>query len=200
MTNHDNIDPFPVLSVPPEDKRENDPWEMVEKTTRMFSGKVFAADVLDVKLHTGHTSKREIVRHNGGAAILPLDKDMNVYAVRQFRAPFMQVLTEIPAGKLETGEDPKEAAIRELSEETGFVAEQVIDLGTIYPSPGYCAETLHLFLAIGLKEGESHPDPGEELYVEKIPLTILLEKIEKNEIHDAKTVVAVLKTARRMNL
>ena len=181
-------------------RRNENLFESIKGETRAFSGKVFAVDVLDIEQTGGRMGKREVVRHSGGAAILPLDRDGNVYLVRQFRTPFMRVTAEIPAGKLEPGEDPREAAIRELSEETGIIAESVVDLGTMYPTPGYCGEILYLFLATDLRWEESHPDPDEEVEVLKIPLADLLRKIEKNEIHDAKTVIAILKTARRMHL
>lgn len=181
-------------------KNESELLEIVENENRVFQGRVFQVDILDVTLQDGKKSKREVIRHNGGAAILPLDDEGNVYVVKQFRSPYAQILTEIPAGKLEPGEDPKFTAIRELSEETGLVAKDVIALGEIYPSPGYCGEILYLYMATGLEQKESHPDPGEELYVEKIPLSVLLDKIDKNEIHDAKTIVAILKAARRLGL
>ena len=201
MTNEeDKSDVYPKISYPLKPYREDEPTEIVEKRDRVFTGRVFAAEVLGVRQSDGRQSGREIVKHNGGAAVLPMDDEMNVYVVRQFRSPFMHVLTEIPAGKLEIDEDPMEAAVRELSEETGLVAEKVVHLGDIFPTPGYCSEILYLYLATGLKQGDCHPDEGEDLRVQKIPFAELLAMVENNEIHDAKTVVAVLQAARRMNL
>lgn len=179
---------------------EDDLIETVVSRTKMFSGHVFTAEVMEVTLANGEPGKREIVRHNGGATIVPLDKDNNVYMVRQFRAPFQKVLLETPAGKLEPGEDPRECAIRELLEETGLRAESVLDLGRMYSSPGYCSEILHMYLATGLTEGQATPDEGEFLNVVKIPLTKLLENIEDGSICDAKSVIALLKTARRLKI
>ncbi len=193
-------EPFPHLIFPTGEVRPDDPSEEVVGKKRLFTGRVFAAEIMDVKLQDGRMSKREIVRHNGGAAIVPLDKDLNVYVVRQFRAPFQQVLVEAPAGKLEVNEDPRDCAIRELKEETGFTADHVEDLGCIFTSPGYSTEALYLYLATGLHEGDSKPDEGEFLNVEKIPLKELLEQIDEGRIRDAKTVIAVLKTARRVGL
>jgi len=179
---------------------EDDLIETVVSRTKMFSGSVFSAEVMEVTLSNGEPGKREIVRHNGGATIVPLDKDNNVYMVRQFRAPFQKVLLETPAGKLEPGEDPRECAIRELLEETGLRADSVVDLGRMYSSPGYCSEILHMYLATGLTEGQANPDEGEFLNVVKIPLSKLLENIEDGSICDAKSVIALLKTARRLKI
>ena len=193
-------DPYPDINYPIPENDRNEPHETVTKRERVFTGRVFAAEVLEVLQSDGNNSFREIVKHNGGAAVLPMDDDMNVYIVRQFRSPFSHVLTEVPAGKLEPDEDPLEAAIRELSEETGLVAEKIISLGEIFPSPGFCSEILYLYLATGLKQGESHPDLGEDLRIQKIPFATLLKMAENNEIHDAKTVVAIFQTARRLKL
>ncbi len=192
-----NNPPFPP---PIFSQGEEDAYEKILSQERHFQGRVFSADVLEVSLPDGSLGRREIVRHNGGAAIVPLDKDNNVYMVRQFRIPFEMVLLEIPAGKLEKDEDPELCASRELKEETGFLAEKIESLGSIFPSPGYCGEVLHLFLATGLTAGEMALDEGEFLTVEKIPLQRLLEKIDQGLIRDAKTVIALLKTARRLGL
>lgn len=187
----------------PEDETltsEDDLIETVVSRKKIFSGHVFTAELMEVKLSNGQPGMREIVRHNGGATIVPLDRDNNVYMVRQFRAPFGKVLLETPAGKLEPGEDPRECAIRELLEETGLVADNVVELGKMYSSPGYCSEILHMYLATGLTEGQANPDEGEFLNVVKIPITRLLENIEDGSICDAKSVIALLKTARRLNV
>ena len=172
--------------------------EKVLRKERVFQGRVFTTEVWDVELSDGSLSRREIVCHPGGAAIIPVDHEGNVYMIRQFRAPFLQIMLEIPAGKLEQGEDPKEAAIRELSEETGLSAKTVTELGTVYPTPGYCQEKLHLYMATELTVGEDHPDDGEFLSVEKIPLSQLVEMAETGELKDAKTTIAVLRADRKL--
>lgn len=174
--------------------------EQVIENKGIFSGRVFSVEVSEVLLQNGNTAFREIVRHNGGAAVVALDDDRNVYMVRQFRCPFFEIMLEIPAGKLEMGEDPKECAFRELTEETGLIAQNIDDLGVFYPSPGYCSEKLFLFLATGLTLKESNPDEGEYLNVHRIPLDTLLQKIDLGEIKDGKTIAALLKTARRLEL
>jgi ADP-ribose pyrophosphatase len=113
--------------------------------------------------------------------------------VRQFRYPFKEEVLEIPAGKLDRGEDPFECAKRELSEETGCTSENFIDLGKIYPSPGYCSEILYLYLAMDLKRGEMHLDENELLSVEEIDIDVLIDMIMDDRIIDAKTVAGILK-------
>jgi ADP-ribose pyrophosphatase len=169
-----------------------------EKTTQehlLYEGRVVRVYELQVELHTGETARREVVRHNGGACILAIDDQKNAYLVRQYRKAIEKHTLEIAAGKLEPGEDPLVCATRELLEETGICASQIESLGWIYPTPGYCDEKLYLYLATGLSHGESSPDPDEYLECVKVPLAQCLEKIESGEINDAKTVIALLRTA-----
>lgn len=161
-----------------------------------YKGIIVRVRLDDAELHTGRPVKREVVEHPGGVGVLPVDEEFNCYMVRQFRYPFGRMLLEIPAGKRENKEDPLLCAERELSEETGFEAEELIDLGECYTSPGISTEVLYVYLALGLKPGKSHPDEGEYLNVEKIPLKTLSEMVMRNEIPDAKTVVAVLKAEK----
>lgn len=170
--------------------------ELAEKKVTsevVFQGRILTVLRDTAELPNGQTAEREVVRHPGGVAVLPLDEDGNVLLVRQFRYPFGRVLLEIPAGKLDRGEEPLHAAARELEEETGVQAEELISLGSIYVSPGFCDEELHLYLARGLKQGESHPDEDEFLAPEKVPFDELTEQIMSGAVHDGKTVAAVLK-------
>ena len=146
------------------------------------------------ELPDGSTALREVVEHPGGVAVLPLEDDGTVWCVRQFRYPFAEALLEIPAGRLEPGEAPEEAARRELSEETGLTADTLTLLGTQYATPGYCGEVLHVYLARGLHHGEAHLDPGEFLNVERHALDDLAEMSVTGRLPDVKTAVAVLKT------
>jgi len=148
------------------------------------------------QLCDGSVVRREVVEHPGGVAILPVDDRGVCYLVRQFRYPMGRMMLEAPAGKLEKDEDPAACAVRELSEETGFTAETWVNLGEHCTSPGFSTEVLHLYLALGLRPGESHPDEGEFLNVEKHTLDELTERIMKNEIDDGKTVIAVLKAKK----
>lgn len=160
----------------------------------VFDGKIMHVRRDVVELSDGSEAFREVVDHSGGVCVLALDDENRVLTVRQFRYPFEQVLQEIPAGKLERGEDPDEAAKRELREETGAVAGRMERLGEIYPTPAYCGEIIRMYLARDLVFGENDLDEGEFLDVVRVPFDELVEKVMTGEIRDAKTVVAVLKT------
>lgn len=149
-----------------------------------------------VKLSNEAVTMREVVRHPGGVCVAALDEDDSIYIVRQFRYPFREHLWELPAGKLEPGEDPFPAARRELSEETGLEAASWTPLGTLYTSPGFSTERLYLYLATGLTRGAAHPDPNELLDVDRVPLRELVRRVEDGEISDAKTVAGILRAAR----
>ncbi|MGI6325353.1 MAG: NUDIX domain-containing protein [Saccharofermentanales bacterium] len=167
-------------------------------TNTVFEGRVFKVEVQSVRLQDGRPAYREIVRHPGGAGILAIDKELYVYLVRQYRKPYDQVLLEIPAGKLEPDEEPLACARRELIEETGLTAEHFEFLATVYPSPGYCSETITIFLATGLKPGWSQPEDGEFLSCDRMPLAEALTLLDLGKIPDAKTRIALLTLARRL--
>ncbi len=158
-----------------------------------YNGLITNSTLDMVLLQNGEHTLREVVEHPGGVTIIPIDDDGYVYCVRQFRYPMSEHLLEVPAGKLEFGEEPLQCAHRELSEETGISASEYIDLGKIYPSPGFCKETLYIYMARGLSFGVAHPDQNEFLDVEKIHIDELFKLVMDNEITDAKTVIAVLK-------
>ncbi|MDE5852583.1 MAG: NUDIX hydrolase [Oscillospiraceae bacterium] len=161
----------------------------------IYKGQVITVQKDLVKLVDGSTSYREVVRHPGGCCVAAIDGDLNLIMVRQFRYAYNKPVLEIPAGKLDKlNETPFEAAKRELSEETGYEAKNWIDLGMIYPTPGYCDENLYMFAATDIKKVcNIHTDEGEFLTVEKLPFDEIVNKIISDEIKDSKTVSAVLK-------
>lgn len=136
---------------------------------------------------------REVVYHNGGVCVLPLTDSGEVIFVKQFRYPYKEEVLELPAGKLNLGEDPFESAVRELKEETGAEAKKCTPLGRLYPSPGYCGEIITMYLAEELSFGEQKLDEDEFLDTVKIPFEKAVEMVLAGEIPDAKTQTAILK-------
>ena len=161
-----------------------------------YNGVIVKVRLDHAQLENGKIVRREVVEHPGGVGILPVDDEGNCYMVRQFRDPFSRQLLEIPAGKLEYGEDPLACAVRELGEETGFTADELIPLGKCLTSPGFSSEVLHLYLARGLRAGRAHLDEDEFLNVEKYPLKELAAMADRNELEDGKTQIAILKAER----
>ena len=170
--------------------------ELFEKkltSRQVFDGVVVKLFVDEVELPNGEKSVREIVRHPGAVCVVPVDNDGNVIMVRQYRYAFGQVLLEIPAGKLEKGEEPLPAAMRELEEETGTVAGKMEYLGELYTTVAIFDENIHMYLATDLTYKDAHPDQDEFLEVEKMPLDTLVKMVMDGEIKDSKTQVAILK-------
>ena len=147
-----------------------------------FEGRIIKVLRDTVELENGKTSAREVVCHNGGVCVAALTEKN-------------EVLLELPAGKLEKGEDPFEAVKREQMEETGTTGENYISLGNLYPSPGYCGEIIRIWACRVAQKGEMHLDEDEFLEVERIPLDKAVEMVLNNEIPDSKTQVGILKTA-----
>lgn len=166
----------------------------------VFSGRIVELQVDQIRLPNGKGAVREVVRHPGGVAILPYHDDGTVTVVRQFRYPFQKVITELPAGKLERGEDHRLAGLRELEEETGLRAASFTYLGALLLSPGYADEVLHMYLARDLTPGPCHPDEDEFLEIRRVPFATLLEQAMSGELQDAKTVAALLKTKFLLDL
>ncbi|HBI52476.1 MAG TPA: ADP-ribose pyrophosphatase [Ruminococcaceae bacterium] len=172
--------------------------ELAEKTLSsemIYDGKLLKVYKDQVRLPNGHESAREYIRHNGAVCIVPLTDDGKVIAERQFRYPFHSVITELPAGKLDTPEeDPAAAAARELLEETGITADTWIPIGALIPTCAYSTEVIHMYIARNLHFGERKLDEDEFLNVERIPLEEFVTRILNGEIRDSKTQTAVLKT------
>lgn len=168
---------------------------MEEKTLNsnlVYDGKILKVFKDDVEVADGHKSFREIVKHSGGVVILAI-KNNNILFVKQFRYPMKEIILELPAGKLELGEDPFEAAKRELEEETGYCANKWTDLGFVYTSPGYSNEKLYLFKAEDLFFTNCHPDEGEILQNFEYNIEDVKNMISNGEISDAKTLCAFLR-------
>lgn len=162
----------------------------------VYEGVIVNVHMDSAQLINGDIVRREVVEHPGGVTVIPVDSDGTVWCVRQFRYPFQREMLEVPAGKLEKGEEPLPAAVRELSEETGLEAGRLVYLGGVCTSPGFSTEMLHIYLALELKQGKAHPDEDEFLNVEKHSLRALTEMVMNGEIDDAKTIIAVLKAGK----
>ena len=161
----------------------------------LFEGRVVTLTKDTALLENGKTATREVVHHHGGACIVPYFEDGTICMVRQFRYAMQQELWELPAGKLEKGEDPFLAAQRELEEECGVTAERFINLGVLYPTVGYDSEKIYIWAAKGLKPTSQHLDDGEFLDVAALPFDDVLQMVMTDEIRDSKTVTAMLKYA-----
>lgn len=165
-----------------------------------FHGKIFDVAVCKAELADGSEVRRDVICHSGGVCVLPLHEDGTVTMVRQYRYGVQTTTLEIPAGKLEAGEDPFDAIRRELSEETGYTADEIIPLHIDYSSPAILSEVIYIYLARGLHGGAAHPDDGEFLEICRYPLSQLVEMVMNGEITDGKTQIAILKTARIMEI
>ena len=162
----------------------------VTKSDVVFRGKVFDIKLEEIEYNkTGNKGKREVVLHPGGAVVVPVTSDRNIIFVRQYRYPFDTIMTELPAGKLDKGEDPLKCASRELTEETGYSSGNIKELGKIFTSPGFCNEVLHIYSATDLIPGEHAREEGEEgMEIIELSLSEAEEKIRTGEIVDAKTI------------
>ena len=170
--------------------------DLIEKTVN--SEHIYDGTVVDlwrdtVILPDGKEAFREVINHPGGVCVLALDENNNVLTVRQFRKATDDIMLEIPAGKLEYGEDVLEAAKRELEEETGMVAGEMISLGYFHPTPAYCREKIYMYFARDLSATAQKLDEDEFLEVLGIPFDELYQMVLNNDITDGKTVLAVLK-------
>ncbi|MEW6242769.1 MAG: NUDIX hydrolase [Bacillota bacterium] len=159
---------------------------------RVYKGKIINVRRDMVLTESGREVSREVVEHPGAVAILAVDAEGRIALVRQYRYAVAEALWEVPAGKLEPGEDPAACAERELAEETGYKAENVEQLTCIYSTPGFCNEKLYLFYASLLEQGSSHAQEDEAIRVGLFSREAVLEKIRKGDIRDAKTIAAML--------
>lgn len=159
----------------------------------VFDGKIIRLEHWHVKLPNGSTALREVACHPGASAVVALDEDKNVILVRQYRAPVGRLTLEIPAGKFDhAGEDPLLCAQRELSEETGFTADSWKKLTVLETTPGFCNERIHIYLAKGLKQGDTHPDEDEFVATTRLPLQEAVAKVMDGTLRDGKTALAIM--------
>ena len=164
----------------------------VISSEEVYRGKAVSVKREEVLLPSGKKIYRECVIHRGASAILPIKEDGKLIFVKQYRHPIGEILLEVPAGTLKPGEDPKLCAARELEEETGYTAGELIHLITVYPSPGYSSERLHIYLARELRRGLQNLELDEDISVVEMTFEQALKEIEEGRIRDAKTIIAVL--------
>ncbi|MEI7810835.1 MAG: NUDIX hydrolase [Ignavibacteria bacterium] len=165
----------------------------VKKSGIIFRGRVFDLQVDEIEYNSGNTSIREVAVHNGGAVVVPVTDDGKIIMVKQFRYPLQRTLLELPAGKLEPGEDPLVCASRELKEETGYFSNNIVKLGSICTTPGFCTEILHIYLAKNLVQGEHNREEGEYgMEVCEFTEDEINEMIFSGELTDSKTLSGLL--------
>jgi ADP-ribose pyrophosphatase len=167
------------------------------KSRRVYTGRIVSLDVDTVRFPDGSVGELEMIRHPGASAVVPFlsdprGEDPQVLMIRQYRYAAEDYLFEIPAGRLNPGEDPRDCALRELKEETGCSAEQVDHLFTMYTTPGFTDEKIHLFMATGLVTGETKHEADEFLELEPMLLSRALDLVEAGQIKDAKTALGLL--------
>lgn len=158
---------------------------------RKYTGNIIGVDLVTVTLPNGKNATRDVVVHPGASVVVPVNENGDVYLVRQFRTPIGKSTLELPAGKLDAGEEPRVCAERELFEETGLTASNVKHLFSIHSTPGFCNEVLHMYLATGLVKGMAQTDDDEFLTVEKFNIKDLPKMIYNGEITDAKTIIGI---------
>jgi ADP-ribose pyrophosphatase len=171
----------------------------VHKSERIYSGRVLNLRIDEIDaLHGAKARKVEVVEHQGGVVVIAQPARETIVLVRQYRHPTGQELWEVPAGMIERGEPPLETARRELIEETGYRAERLTFLWSIYTTPGFCEERIHFFVAEGLTPGEAAPEEDEAFEVREWPIEDAWRLVERDELRDAKTQIALAWARSRM--
>jgi ADP-ribose pyrophosphatase len=169
----------------------------VVSSTPIYHGRVIDVRVDEIEVEPGRVYKRDVVSHSGAVVIIPIDDQDRILWITQYRYAAGKTLLELPAGTLEAGEEPLECAHREIVEEVGFAAGDLVPLGGFYSAPGFCTEYLHAFLATGLREDYADGDEDEDITV--IPLTLeeTYARLDAGEIVDAKSIATLLLYLRR---
>lgn len=166
----------------------------------VYEGPIFTITHDTAELENGKTAVRDVLHHFGGVCVIPITDDNEILLVRQFRYPFSKTTLEVPAGKLEKGENHADCGRRELLEETGCVCSEYTYLGEMLPTPAYNSEITHIYLARGLSFEKQQLDTDEFLDIEKIPLSTAIQQVMDGTITDGKTQVAILKAARILGI
>jgi ADP-ribose pyrophosphatase len=162
------------------------------KSEIVYQGRAFSVRLDHLLTPTGNTVKYDIIQHIGSVSIVPVDENGELYFVRQYRQAAQRELLELPAGTLEEGEPPAEAAAREIREEIGMAAKNIKEIGSFYLAPGYSTELMHVFLATGLTHDPLDPDTDEYLSVEKMSVAKAFELVENGQLLDSKSLAALL--------
>lgn len=164
----------------------------IKKSEILFRGNVFNLRVDELEYFSGNRGTRETAVHPGGAVVVPVKNNGNIILVRQFRHPFQKLVLEFPAGKLDSGEDPYNCAVRELEEETGYKSNDVVKLGEIYTTPGFSTEILHIYYAKNMVSGKHNREEGEYgMEIHEYSLEEIEEMITNGDIVDAKTICGI---------
>lgn len=166
----------------------------------IYEGVIFTITHDTVELENGNNAIRDVLLHHGGVCVIPVTDENEIFLVKQFRYPFHTTTREVPAGKLEKGENHAECGRRELLEETGCTCDEYIYLGEMLPTPAYNSEVTYMYMARGLHYEKQSLDPDEFLDVEKIPLADAVQLVMDGKIRDGKTQIAILKAARILNI
>lgn len=166
--------------------------EKILGSTRVFDGRFLKVDAVDIELPNGVGKTHEVIRHPGAVCVIALDEDGRILLVRQYRTALERITIEVPAGKLDPGEDPLDAARRELSEETGYTSDSIRHLASIATAAGYSDEIIHIYMATGLHAGKAHPDDDEFIAVEWVSLECLIDSVLDGRIEDSKTMISAL--------
>lgn len=174
--------------------------EKTISSERIYEGAILNLRRDKVEVINGRTSYREIVEHNGGVAMIAMKDDGKVIMIKQFRKPIEKVIMEIPAGKIEKGEDPYQTAVRELKEETGYTAGKIEFLTKFYPSVGYSMEALYIYLCTDLVQGATEFDENEALDIFEMDLDELFKMTVNGEVEDGKTAIGIMQAWARLKL
>ena len=170
--------------------------EKTKDSNRIYEGKILNLRVDTVSLPGNRVASREVIEHNGAAAVVAIDEKGRILMVRQYRYPMEEQLLELPAGKIDRGESPQQCAFRELEEETGYRCESLKDLGVIYPAAAYLTEKVYLFYTDCLIPSHQHLDEDEDITVEWLDFEDVLKMVLEGQIPDSKTQIGVLKAHR----